>query len=51
MASRGRDDKPVSKAEFVGLMAVLGQKDRETYRKLRELGWNAAIPLESDCPN
>jgi hypothetical protein len=49
---RDRDaSAPVSKAEFVGLMTLLGQKDRAKYRELRAIGWDGAIPRESDIPN
>lgn len=51
MAKRVEDEEPVTKAEFVGLMTLLGQKDREKYRELRELGWSEAIPPESESPN
>lgn len=51
MAKRRDDEEPVSKAEFVGLMAVLGSKDREKYRELRARGWQEAIPLKSESPN
>lgn len=50
-ARSGRASGPVSKAEFVGLMTLLGKKDREKYRELRALGWEGAIPPESECPN
>lgn len=45
------DERPVSKAEFIGLMTVLGLKDREKYRELRAIGWSEAIPPESESPN
>lgn len=45
------EDGRVSKAEFVGLMVVLGMRDRVRYRKLRETGWLEAIPQQSDYPN
>ena len=41
----------MSKAEFVGLLVVLGMKDREHYRELREVGWQEAIPPVSESPN
>lgn len=47
-------NKPVSKAEFVGLMTLLAKRDRPRYRELRELGWNEAIPRtisKSESPN
>jgi hypothetical protein len=30
---------------------LLARRDRDAYRKLRALGWEAAIPRESDIPN
>ena len=51
MAKSDEESPPVSKAEFVGLMVLLGQRDRERYRELRELGWSEAIPPESETPN
>ncbi len=41
----------ITKAEFVGLMVLLAQKDRAKYRELRAQGWAGAIPLKSECPN
>lgn len=45
------DERPVSKAEFVGLMVLLAQRDRARYRQLREFGWSEAISPESEIPN
>lgn len=39
-----------SKAEFIGLLVVLGMRDRPKYREMRERGWIEAIP-DSDFPN
>jgi hypothetical protein len=52
----GDDDGKVSKADFVWAMVKLGKLDRETYRKLRELGWStveeqADRASKSECPN
>lgn len=50
MAKRD-EEVQVSKAEFVGLMVLVGLKDRPKYREMRERGWNEAIPPESESPN
>lgn len=42
---------PVTKGEFMALLALLGQRDRVAYRKLRALGWSEARSLKSESPN
>lgn len=43
--------RPVTKGEFVALLALLAKYDRVKYRELRAFGWSEAIPLESESPN
>lgn len=51
MQARDKGERPVTKAEFVALLALLAKYDRENYRRLRAFGWSEAIPLESEDPN
>ena len=50
MAQRD-DEGPVTKGEFMALLALLGKHDRVAYRALRELGWREARSSKSECPN